>query len=72
MHSLRPSKNIIRASARVYASGTILKIYYRCFVVYLAIDRAVKVVLGIGVGCSKNIGDSKSLSRFLNRKIDLK
>lgn len=64
--------NVIGANTEAYTSSIILKIRYRSFLIYLIIDRAIKVVLEAKIVRLNNTGGSKISSRSSNGEINRK
>lgn len=59
-------------SARFHIFNTILKIYCRSFSIDLAVNGAEKKAFKAKIRWPNNTKSSKSLSRFLNKEINLK
>lgn len=68
---LRIFWNVIKAGTGACASNIILKIHYKSFSIYLAIDKAREKVFQIRIWLPNNTRGSKSLLRSLSKKVDL-
>lgn len=65
-------KTEININTKVCIFGSDLKIRYRSFSVYLAIDRARKKVFKAGIGWLDNIKPLKCLLMSLSKEINIK